>query len=472
VLSGLLLGGTASAQDAIGARRTVWERADIEVQRPRIDAFAGEYRAFLSAHKTEREVVQWGTATLDAAGFRRVPPVGLKAARPGDGLYWVERGKALVAVRVGRRPAAEGVRVLAAHIDAVRIDLKQNPLYEDGNLALAQTHYYGGLKKYQWLSRPMSLRGAVVLAGGRRIDVRIGDGPDEPVLVIPDLLAHLSAQVDAEEGEQVAGESLDPIMGSRPRVEEGEEVSEPVTPSVRQAIVELLASRYGFGEAELRTAELTLVPAGPAVDVGLDRSMIGGYGQDDRACAFAAMRALLDGPVPDVTSVVVWVDKEEIGSTGNTGAQSDLLARVVGELIEAQGPFTEQRLRRAFRRSEALSADATLAANPLYPGVVDPRNVGLIGAGPVMDQSGVHAEFMAAIAERLERADITFQTGEFGRANGPRTEDGTVLPYLSRTGMNAMDLGIPLLSMHAPFEVISRADLWEAYRAYGVFLRD
>jgi aspartyl aminopeptidase len=384
--------------------------------------------------------------------------------RAGEKRIFTAHGKIAALVVGGNRPVAEGVRVVAAHVDAVRIDLKPNPVYQDANLGLLQTHYYGGIKPYQWLSVPLELRGVVVEPDGRTIEVRVGDEPTDPVMVIPDLLVHLSSHADRREGEQVQAESLDAIAGHVPSAR-GTSADR-----FRQSVLDALKSQYDVDPEDLASAELSLVPAGGARDVGLDRGLVGGYGQDDRACSYAALRAILDVGTPEHTAIVWLVDKEEIGSTGNTGARSTFLSTVVARLLAAQGRRTEHDLREALARSEALSADVTNAAHPQYPETIERRNAFFLGSGVAMDQSGVHAEFRRRVWDLLRAERVPFQTGEWARVTDSRSEYGTVLPYLTELGMNAMDLSIPLLSMHAPFEVVSKVDLHAGYRAYKAFL--
>ncbi|HEU5060925.1 MAG TPA: hypothetical protein VFU21_30550, partial [Kofleriaceae bacterium] len=366
------------------------------------------------------------------------------------------------------RPLAEGVHLVATHVDAVRIDLKQKPVYADGNLALLQTHYYGGIKKYQWLSTPLELRGRVVKRDGSAVDVAIGDQPSEPVLVIPDLAIHMSGgEADGVEGEQVPGESLDPVVSSTPGAGGGG--ADPFAAEAARLIERELKIEIG----DLAAAELELVPAAAARDVGLDRAMIGGYGQDDRACSYAALRAILELGTPSHTAIVMLTDKEEVGSTGNTGAQSTFMRRVAAELIEGSGKTSsETAVERMLGASTVWSADVTGAVNPHYPVVYEAQNEAFIGSGVVWDYTGVHAEVMGYTRRLLDRAGIAHQAAGWGKSKESKSEDGTVLAYFTRLGMNGLNVSIPLLSMHAPYELVSKADLYEGYRAYRAFLAD
>lgn len=452
----------------IGHRKTAWASRRFARHRKAAMRFGDEYRRFLSAKKTEREVVGAALEKAKAAGFRDLFAAERPEVKPGARLYAAVHGKLAALIVVGRRPLGEGVHVVASHVDAVRIDLKQNPVYADGNLALLQTHYYGGIKRYQWLSEPLELRGVVVKKDGKVLRVAIGDDPDEPVLVIPDVAVHVAGHVDREEGEQVPGESLDPIVSSTP-------ARSPRGGADRfaAAAARLLEKRYRITPAELASAELELVPAGPARDVGVDRALVGGYGQDDRACTYAAMRALLAQKTPRHTAIVVLADKEEIGSAGNTGARSNFIRRVVAELIEgAGGTSTEAAMSDALSSSIVFSADVTGAVNPPYRELYEKRNAVFVGSGVVWDQSAVHAELMSYVRRLLDKAGVTYQVGEWEKSYGSKGDSGTLLPYFTRHGMSGINVSIPLLSMHAPFEVVSKADLYEAYRAYRAFLAD
>lgn len=450
----------------VGHRKTVWERDASAGARRAVFRFAEGYKTFVTNNKTEREVVGAALALARKRGFRRDLFQSGGRLAPGDRAFAQVRGKMAALVVVGRRPPADGVHVVAAHIDAVRIDLKQAPVYADANLALLETHYYGGIKSYQWLSRPLELRGVVATRGGKLVKVAIGDDPDEPVLVIPDLAAHVSWSVDRKEGEAVPGEALDPIAASTPdpKAPAG---ADPFAAAAERA----LRDGYGIDVADLVSAELELVPAGVARDVGLDRALVGAYGHDDRACAYAALRAILDVRAPDHTAVVLLVDREEIGSTGDTGARSNFIRRVVAELLAATGaPATAIAVDRALAASFVFSADVSGAIHPQYPELYDPRNNAFIGSGVIWDQSAIHAETMAYVRDLFERAGIAHQPAMWTKVG--KSGGGTVLPYFTRHGMSGLDVSIPLLSMHAAFELISKADLYEAYRAYRAFLAD
>ncbi|HEV8321722.1 MAG TPA: aminopeptidase [Myxococcota bacterium] len=464
----LALGMAADAgagEPKLGTKPTIWEAKGGPADDKTIFAFGDAYRDFLSANKTEREVVATATAMAEKAGFKRLDPAAPPAKlAPGAKLYYSVEGKILALVVVGKRPIEEGFRVVGAHIDAVRLDLKQRPLFEDGNIALLETHYYGGIKPYHWLSMPLALHGVVIKRDGTRVDVRLGDDLADPVLVIPDLLAHLSGLADDREGEEIPKEKLDVMVASRP---------DPKGGGVRGTVLTWLKTKYGVAEDDLESAELEVVPASPARDVGIDRAAVGGYGQDDRACSYATLRATLEMGTPDHTAIALLVDKEEIGSTGVTGMDSVFLPTVASTLLRAAlgDKATDHVLRTTFTRSMALSADVTLAADPLYPDLYDAKNVAYFGAGPSFE-SASHSELAAHLRDLLLKARVTFQTGEFGKVVSSKSDAGTILPFITRTGVPGMNLSIPLLSMHAPFEIVSKADLYHGYLAYKAFLED
>ncbi len=465
-----LLAGPAAGADEppIGHKATAWQSKSFAPHRAAAMRFGDAYRGFLDANRTEREVVAAALAQARKHGHRDL--LGKRRAKlaPGARLFAEVHGKLAAIVVVGKKPIADGLHVVAAHVDAVRLDLKQVPLYADGNVAMLETHYYGGIKPYQWLGVPLELRGLVVTRSGKRIPVSIGADRNDPVLVIPDIAAHVGWRVDDHEGEQVPAERLDPIVSSTPAAK----VAPGADPFATEA-ANLLRSRYDVELPDLASAELELVPAGGPRDVGIDRALVGGYGQDDRACTYAALRAVLDQKTPQHTAVVFLADKEEIGSTGNTGARSVFVRRVVAELIEATGgSSTEVAVDQALAHSIVFSADATGAVNPQYRELYERKNATFLGSGVAWDQTAVHAELMAYVRALFDRNGITHQPLTWIKAHGSKSEDGTVLPFFTANGMEGLDVSIPLLSMHAPFELVSKADLYEGYRAYKAFLED
>jgi aspartyl aminopeptidase len=461
------LSRAASADDTVGHRTTAWEQKGFAKREKAVRALGKDYKQFLGANKTEREVIAAALKLAAKQGFKRdLFGDATGKLKPGSKAYAQVHGKLAALVIVGKQPLSEGVHIVAAHVDSVRLDLKQNPLYADGNLAMLETHYYGGVKKYQWLSEPLELRGVVVKKGGKVVHVAIGDDEDEPVLVVPDIAKHVSFSVDRDEGEQVPGEKLDAVLSSTPAARAGAGEDPFAAEAAR-----LLESEYGIALDDLESAELELVPAANPRDVGIDRALIGGYGQDDRACAYAALRALFDVRAPEHTAIVMLLDKEEIGSGGNTGAKSNFVRRVVAELLVATGVDAgELDVNRALAASMVFSADVSGAINPQYAELYDPKNNAFIGAGLIWDQSAVHAEVMSYVRSLFESAGVLDQAADWTKVG--KSGGGTVLPYFTQHGMNGLDVSIPLLSMHSTYELISVADLYEGYRGYKAFLSD
>jgi aspartyl aminopeptidase len=466
----IFLGSPAHAdqerQGRVGHKRSAWGQSGAAKQK-RARKMGDAYLRFIDRYRTEREVV--GAALIKARkkGFSNLF-VGKAKSSPGAKFYASQHGKIAAFVVVGKRPLSEGLHVVAAHVDSVRIDLKQTPIYADGNMALLETHYYGGIKKYQWLSQPLQLRGVVVRKDGKVIPVAIGDDPKDPVLVIPDIAVHMSYYVDRKEGEELPGESLDPIVSSTPGKIVGDQGDVYAAEATR-----LIEAELGIAVADLASAELELVPAAPARDVGLDRALVGGYGQDDRACVFAALEALWQVKTPEHTAIVVLVDKEEVGSAGNTGAKSNFLSRVVAELLESGGQTsTAAKMSEVFAASMVFSADTSGAVNPLYPSLYDRKNASFLGSGVIWDQSGVHAETLGYVRSLFDKAKISHQPSNWGKTRGSKGDEGTVLNFFTRLGMDGLDVSIPLLSMHSMFELVSKVDIYEGYRAYKAFLID
>lgn len=458
----------AEPEGRVGHKTSAWNKGG-RAQRQRAMKMGDAYRQFIDENRTEREVVAAALAEARRRGFVDLL-AGKAKVKTGAKLVASQHGKIAALIVVGKKPLSAGVHVVAAHIDSVRIDLKQTPLYADGNMALLETHYYGGIKSYQWLSQPLQLRGVVIRKDGKRIPVAIGDDPEEPVLVIPDIAVHMSYYVDGREGEELPGESLDPIVSSMPSKGGGKGKNRD--PYATEA-ARLIESQLGISLGDLASAELELVPAAPVRDVGLDRALVGGYGQDDRACAFAALQALWEVKSPEHTSIVVLVDKEEVGSAGNSGARSNFLRRVVAELLEGQDKTsTAAALAEVFASSIVFSADTSGAVNPHYPSLYDRKNASFLGSGVIWDQSGVHAEVLAYVRGLFDREKITHQPSNWGKTHGSKGDSGTVLSFFTRLGMDGLDVSIPLLSMHSMFELVSKVDLYEAYRAYRAFLND
>ncbi len=431
------------------------------------DLYCDEYKRFLSTAKTEREVVTYAVEMAEKAGF--VPFKAGQALKAGDRVYVNNRGKALILAVIGTKSPAEGVSIAAAHIDSPRLDLKPNPLYEDHNLAYFDTHYYGGIKKYQWTSIPLSLHGVVMRRDGSSVTVNIGENPDDPVFCVTDLLPHLaSEQMKRPAPELVRGEDLNILIGSRAiGNEEGADL-------VKLHIMDILNKQYGIVEADFLSAELEVVPAFGARDIGFDRSMIGAYGHDDRVCAYPALTALLDTKLPAYTAVTLLADKEETGSDGNTGMQSAFLKYFVEELAAA----FDTHARTVFSRSVCLSADVNVAFDPIYPDVVELRNCAQINNGVVLtkytgargkgDTSDASAELMGRVRRLMDQNEVVWQIGELGRVD--IGGGGTVAKYIANLDVDTVDLGVPVLSMHAPLEVVSKLDVFMAHKAFFALL--
>lgn len=433
------------------------------------NAFCEPYKAFLDAAKTERESVVAAVALAKEAGF--IEYERGKNYPAGTKVYSINRGKALLLAVIGTQPCEKGVHISAAHIDSPRLDLKPNPLVENDDLCYLKTHYYGGIKKYQWTTVPLSLHGVVCLKDGSTVTVCIGEDDSDPQLCITDLLIHLSAdQMRKTASEVISGENLSLLVGSLPL--EGDDGAN----SVKLNVMRLLNEKYGITEHDFLSAELEAVPALKARDIGLDRSLIGAYGHDDRVCAYPSLRALMDIGTPVRTCVVCLADKEEIGSMGNTGLASCFLENFVRDLTEAQGGCG----RAALSASDCLSADVNAALDPLYPEVHERNNAARINRGVVLTKytgsrgkggsSDASAEFMAKCRRIFDGADVLWQTGELGRVD--QGGGGTVALYVAQLDVDVVDVGVPVLSMHAPYEIVSKLDVYMTYKAIKAYFED
>ena len=443
----------------------------------KLEDTAKEYRQFIDNGKTERECAAQAVQALEKAGYISLEQAirDQKKLKAGDKVYLNKMGKAVLIFLLGKKPMAEGMNIVGAHIDSPRIDLKQNPLYEDGGFALADTHYYGGIKKYQWVARELALHGVAVKKDGTAVPVCIGEKEDEPVVGISDLLIHLSQeQMQKKLGEAINGEDLDIILAGKPL--KGEE-KEPV----KAQLLQILKEKYGIEEEDLISAEIEAVPAGKARDFGLDRSMIMGYGHDDRVCAFAELKAILDlKGTPEYTCCGMLVDKEEIGSVGATGMQSNYLENAVAEILELQGVYSELNVRRALRNSRMLSCDVSAGFDPLYASAFEKKNAAWLGRGVCFNKftgsrgksgsNDANAEFMAKLRRIMDDNKVCWQTAELGRVD--LGGGGTIAYICALYGMEVIDSGVAVLSMHAPMEIISKADLYESYKAYKAFMLD
>ena len=434
--------------------------------------FAEGYKSFLSVAKSERLAVREAEKLLKANGFKNVDDV--KALKEGDRVYFINKKKNVAAFIIGSEPLEKGLRILGAHIDSPRLDLKEHPVYESKGFALGDTHYYGGVKKYQWVTIPLALVGVVCKKDGSVIEVNIGDDPKDPVVGISDLLIHLAAdQLQKTGAKVIEGENLDITLGSIPLSEEEKE-------PVKANVFKLLKDKYGFEEEDLVSAEIEVVPAGPARDYGLDRSMIAGYGHDDRSCAYTSLVALLDTKKVKNTACCILVDKEEIGSVGATGAQSVFFENAIAKLaalLNAKNPLWEARV--ALENSKMLSSDVSAGYDPLYPSVFDTKNVAYLGEGLVFNKytgargkSGCNdsmPEYYAFIRKTMDDAKVNWQNAELGKVD--QGGGGTIAYILGNYNMNVIDAGIPVLNMHAPMEIVSKVDVYEAYLGYKAFLK-
>ncbi len=449
--------------------KPVWDRLS-EGEREETHSLGERYKRFLTRAKTEREAVEEIVAFARDKGF-----VDMDAA-PGNGagLFAVNKRKSVILAVPGTEPPEAGMRIIGSHVDCPRLDLKQNPLYEDTHLAYLKTHYYGGIKKYQWVARPLALHGKVVLKDGSERDVALGEEPDEPVFMVNDLLPHLAKKVQYEKKlpDIVVGEKLNILVGSLPYP------CEDVDERVKLAVMAHLHEKFGLTERDLATAELEAVPAGPARDVGFDRSMVGGYGQDDRCSAFASLEALCAVKRPRFTSIALFVDKEEIGSEGATGAKGVFLEQVTARLFELAGRDPRHALiRRALASSRALSADVGAALDPDWQEVYEKRNACLMGHGVCLTKftgsggkSGANdadAEYLGWVCRVMEDAGVSWQTGELGKVD--EGGGGTIAKLLAEYGMDVVDIGPPVLSMHSPFELSHKADVFMTSRAFRAF---
>lgn len=460
-------------------RKNAWEKYPEGTKREAVFQFAEEYRQFISNCKTERECVTALEKVAKEAGFVDLKEVMDKkvSLKAGDKVYANNMGKGLALFVLGKKDLEEGMNILGAHIDSPRMDLKQNPMYEDTDLCMLDTHYYGGVKKYQWVTLPLALHGVVAKKDGTVVTVNIGDKPGDPVLGVSDLLIHLAAdQLDKKGAKVIEGENLDLLIGSIPTSEDKEDVKE----KVKANILSIIEKEYGFEEEDFLSAEIEVVPAGEARDYGLDRSMIMGYGHDDRVCAYPSFVATVQTENPEYTSVCLLVDKEEIGSVGASGMQSHFFEDCVAEVLNATGKYSGIALRRALRNSKVLSSDVSAAFDPNYPAVMEKRNAAYFGRGLVFNKytgargksgsNDANAEYVGKLRNMMDTNEVYFQTAELGKVD--QGGGGTIAYILANYGMNVIDSGVAVLNMHAPWEIISKVDLYEALLGYKVFLKE
>ena len=455
--------------------RTVAWNTYNKTELKKLETISKEYRAFLDAGKTERECVIGAIERAKAAGYRDLNEIIAENGKltAGDRVYADCMGKAIMLFIIGKKPMEKGFNIIGAHIDSPRMDLKQNPLYEDSGLAYLDTHYYGGIKKYQWVTIPLALHGVVAKKDGTVVNVVIGEDENDPVVGISDLLIHLSAeQLQKKAAEAIGGEDLNVIIGGMPLKDEEKE-------PVKANMLKILKDKYGIEEEDFLSAEIEVVPAGACRELGLDRSMIIGYGHDDRVCAFAQIKAMLDVKnTPDATCCCILADKEEIGSVGATGMHAKYFENTVAEVMNLTGEYSELKLRRAMSNAHMLSCDVSAGFDPNFAGVFEKKNSAFLGQGVCFNKytgargksgsNDANAEYMAKLRKWMDDAKVRYQTAELGKVDAGG--GGTIAYICAEYGMEVIDSGVAVLSMHAPWEIISKADLYEAFKAYRAFL--
>ena len=463
-------------------KKNAWEKHPEGKKRDEVFSFAEDYRKFISDCKTERECTSAVYKDAVAHGYKDLDELikNKTAVKAGDRIVADNMGKGVALFNIGKKSIEDGMNILGAHIDSPRMDLKQVPLYEDTEMALLDTHYYGGIKKYQWVTLPLALHGVICKKDGTTVKVNIGDKPGDPVVGVSDLLIHLSGdQMSKKASEVIEGENLDVLIGSIPGPEKDEN-DKDIKDRVKTNILNILSKEYKVDEDDFLSAEIEVVPAGEARDYGLDRSMIMGYGHDDRVCAYPSYRAMLEVADPEYTSVCLLVDKEEIGSVGASGMQSRFFENCVAEVMNLAGEYTELAVRRAMKNSKVLSSDVSAAFDPNYPSVMEKKNSAYFGKGLVFNKytgargksgsNDANAEYVAKLRKIMDDNEVSFQTSELGRVDVGG--GGTIAYILANYDMNVIDSGVPVLNMHAPWEIISKVDLYEALKGYIAFLKE
>ena len=459
-------------------RRNAWKTYTQE-QLKELDQINDRYKVCLDEGKTERECIRLTVKEIEKQGYRNLNDIK-GSLKTGDKVYAVCMGKSIAMFRIGKEPLENGMNILGAHIDSPRIDVKQNPLYENEELAYLDTHYYGGVKKYQWVTLPLALHGVIVKTDGTVQEVSIGEKEEDPVFVVTDLLIHLAGkQMEKKASVVIEGEKLDLLIGSRP-LEKEERLDEREKEAVKANVMRILTDYYDIEDEDFLSAELEIVPAGKARDCGIDRSMILAYGQDDRVCAFTSLFAMLDVEEAVRTSCCILVDKEEIGSVGATGMHSRFFENVVAELVALTEGESELKVRRALQNSRMLSSDVSAAYDPMYAEAFEKRSAAFFGKGLVFNKftgargksgsNDANAEYLAEIRRAMNTEDISYQFAELGKVD--IGGGGTIAYIMANYGMEVIDSGVAVLSMHAPWEVTSKADVYEAYRGYKSFLRN
>lgn len=456
-------------------RENAWKSCNKQTVKE-IFGFCEGYKKFISECKTERECTRRSIQMAEEHGYRNLKEIiaAKETIKSGDKVYADNMGKAIVLFNIGKKPIEDGLKILGAHIDSPRLDVKQNPLYEDSDLVLMDTHYYGGIKKYQWTTIPLALHGVVALTDGSVIDVEIGEKEKDPVVCVSDLLIHLAAEQMEKNGAKVVeGEALDLVVGNMPFNPKKDEKN-----PAKAYILDILKKKYRIAEEDFMSAELEAVPAGKARDLGLDASMVLGYGQDDRVCAYTSLMAMLEVEEPEYTSVCLLVDKEEIGSVGATGMQSLFFENMVAEILDRMGCYSELILRRTLANSEMLSSDVNAGFDPNYAYAFEKKNASYLGRGVVFSKftgsrgksgsNDANAEYIARVRKALERKNVAYQMAELGKVD--IGGGGTIAYILAKYGMDVIDCGVAVLSMHAPYEATSKIDIYEAKRGYVAFL--
>ncbi len=473
--------------------KNTWETYD-EKQLKEVDVFAREYMDFLDNGKTERECIDTIVNQIEKAGYKELGALikDKSALKCGDKVYSVWMNKSIVMFQIGEKAMAEGMNILGAHIDSPRLDVKQNPMYEEGGFAYLDTHYYGGVKKYQWVTIPLAIHGVIIKKDGTTVEVNIGESEDDPVFFVSDLLIHLAQeQLEKKAAKVIEGEALDIVIGNKPLVidkenkkkkdsEKDDEADQAGKDAVKNNILSILKESYDIEEEDFISAELEVVPAGKAREAGFDRSMILSYGQDDRVCAFSSLKAMLEIGKTDRTACCILVDKEEIGSVGATGMQSKFFENAVAEVMNLTGEYSELNVRRCLSASCMLSSDVSSAFDPSYASSFDKKNVAYLGGGMVFNKftgsrgksgsNDANAEYIAHIRAIFEKESVNFQTAELGKVD--LGGGGTIAYILALYGMNVIDSGVAVLNMHAPWEATSKADVYETKRGYVAFLEN
>ncbi|MFR7989563.1 MAG: aminopeptidase [Anaerovoracaceae bacterium] len=455
-------------------RPNAWKSYD-EKQLKQLEELCSDYRRFLDDGKTERECVKLTVSMAEAAGYKNLTDVirDKQTLKAGDKVYATCMDKTAVLFHIGTKDLEEGMNILGAHIDSPRLDVKQNPLYEEADFAYLDTHYYGGVKKYQWVALPLAIHGVVAKKNGETVDILIGEAETDPVISITDLLPHLAGkQMEKRASTVIEGEKMDVLIGSRPV--EGEEKN-----AVKASVLQLLKEKYDIEEEDFLSAELEIVPAGKAREAGIDRSMIMSYGQDDRVCAFTSLKAILDMKQVERTACCILVDKEEIGSVGATGMESKFFENMVAELLDRTGEYSELKLRRCLANSRMLSSDVNAAYDPLYADAYEAKNASYLGRGMVFSKftgsrgksgsNDANAEYIAHIRNIFDDEKIHYQFAELGKVDVGG--GGTIAYILALYGMEVIDCGVAVLNMHAPWEITSKADVYETKKGYEVFLK-